>query len=632
MPNLLPFVISGLSTGAIYVLSGVGLVVLYRSSGVLNFAQGAIGALGALIAWSIIDAGGMQWLGWLAGILAATAVSLLYGRLIAPRLAYSDPIVRAVATLGFALVVLGFVESIWGEWPRALRLPTDTVGFVVFGVRVTYTRAVAFALSLLVTGAVMLFLARSRLGLSMRALANDRDISALVGVPVLQVDAWAWAMSGALAGISGLMLANLVRLQALTLTFMVIPAIAAAIAGQLRSLPAVVLGGLAIGVLEACATPFPTISPYRSAMPFVFAVCALLWFQRSGLSLGRMDHERALSGGRNAGQSAWQEIGIGLAWAAAVAILIPAIASDYWLKTFTSVIILGLASLSVGLLVSQLGMVSLCQYALLGLGGWVTLRVSHGTGAPFEVAVLCGGIAATVCGVLAGLPALRMRGLYLALVTLMIAGAFQVLFSGFGFPDGGPGFFGRVSNGPRVFMARPLLADGDGAYFRYALSVVVLGFLLVLWHRRSRAGRAWALIRRSEAGAVAMGVNIAFYKVWAFALAGFLAGIAGGLMAGSVGQMDGRAFPASDSIMLFALSVIAGAFHWSGPVFAGLLLRAVPALLTGWGVDGNIATMVFGTGLLHALITAPEGISGQIAGLGQKLSGLMTRVSPRRAL
>src|SRR5208283_4111151 len=120
MPDLSPFVISGLSTGAAYVLAGVGLVVLYRASGVLNLAQGALGALGALLAWQIAESGAPQWLGWIAAVVVSTALALFYGRVIAPRLSYSDPIVRAVATLGFALVVLGFCEFVWGEWPRSL--------------------------------------------------------------------------------------------------------------------------------------------------------------------------------------------------------------------------------------------------------------------------------------------------------------------------------------------------------------------------------------------------------------------------------------------------------------------------------------------------------------------------------
>ena len=116
----------------------------------------------------------------------------------------------------------------------------------------------------------------------MRALANNRDISGLLGVPVLQVDAWAWTMSGAIAGVSGILLANMVRLQALILTFLVIPAVAAAIAGRMRSLYATVIGGLLIGIAEAMGTPFPYVGSFRGLAPFIFAVAALLWLQRRG--------------------------------------------------------------------------------------------------------------------------------------------------------------------------------------------------------------------------------------------------------------------------------------------------------------------------------------------------------------
>src|ERR1700722_5670185 len=339
MPDFAPFIISGLSTGAVYVLAGVGLVILYRASGVLNLAQGALGALGALLAWQIAEAGGADWLGWIAGILVATILAVLYGRFIAPRLASSDPIVRAVATLGFALVVLGFCEFIWGEWPRSLRLPTDTLGFEVIGVRVTATRAIAFCLGVAVALGMIVFLNRSRLGLSMRALANDREISGLVGVPVLRVDAWAWVISGVLSGVSGIFLANMLKLQAIPLTYLVVPAVAAAILGRLTSLTAVVVGGLAIGVIEAIATPFPEIAGYRSEKPVVLAALVLLWYQRGGLVLSRIDQFRSVPASFEAVGSLWKQLRIGLLLAIVVAIALPAVASAYWLKASTSVII-----------------------------------------------------------------------------------------------------------------------------------------------------------------------------------------------------------------------------------------------------------------------------------------------------
>lgn len=628
MPDLSPFVISGLSTGAVYVLAGVGLVVLYRASGVLNLAQGALGAMSALVAWQIADSGGPAWLGWIAGILTATLLALFYGCLIAPRLASSDQIVRAVATLGFALVLLGFCDFIWGEWPRSLRLPTDTIGFEVIGVRVTATRAIAFGLAVAVTLAMMIFLDRSRVGLSMRALANDREISGLLGVPVLRVDAWAWVISGVLAGVSGIFLANMVRLQAIPLTFMVVPAVAAAILGRLTSLPAVVIGGLAIGVLEAIATPFPGVSGIRSAAPFVFAALVLLWYQRGGFTLSRMDQFRSIPASFKAAGSLWKQLQVAVVLAAAVAVALPELSSAYWLKTFTSVAIIALCSLSVALLYAHLGMVSLCQYALLGVGGWVALRLFHGFHIPFELNIIVAGLAASVCGVIFGLPALRMRGLDFALITLMVAGAFQVIFNATSFPDGGPGLFGRVYGGVREFMPHPPLAPSDAGYFRYVVAVVTIGFVITMLIERTRVGRAWALIRRSEPVAAAMGVNIMAYKILSFAIAGFFAGVSGALMAGNIGQLDGRAFPASESIMLFALTVIGGAFHWSGPIFAALLLRAVPSVLTDWRIDGNLAIMVFGAGLLHAFITSPQGISGQVLGLSRKLRDKIVSQNP----
>ena len=224
----------GLATAATYVLAAVGIVVLYRASGVVNFAQGAVGALAAFVSWAIVQHGGPDVVGWIAGVLCAVALSLFYGRVLAPRLAYGDPVMRAVATLSFALILLGFIDYVWGEMPRKLRLPTDTDGFEMLGVRITYTRAVAFGIAVAATIAIMTFLAKSRLGLQMRALANNRDLSAMLGVRVLRADGYAWVISGALAGVSGILLADLQRLSGIALTFAVIPAIAAAVIGALR--------------------------------------------------------------------------------------------------------------------------------------------------------------------------------------------------------------------------------------------------------------------------------------------------------------------------------------------------------------------------------------------------------------
>lgn len=298
---------------------------------------------------------------------------------------------------------------------------------------------------------------------------------------------------------------------------------------------------------------------------------------------------------------------------AVAALLGPWLLSAYWLNTFTTVACLTLVSGAVALLYGQLGMVSLAQFALAGVGGWVCLRLVHGLALPFEVALLLGAVAAGVSGLVVGLPALRMRGLYLALLTLMIAAAFQVAVNVIGFPDGGPGFTGKVVNGQRALIERPWIATSDAAYFRYTVAWLAAGLALIEWQRASLPGRAWALIRKSEAAALAAGVSVLRYKAWAFAFGGFLAGLAGGLIAGLNGQLDNTGFHTSQSILAYALTVVGGAYHWMGAVFAGLLMRALPALLNDHGVDGNLANAFYGFALLVSLIQGRTGLAGQLA-------------------
>ena len=161
---------------------------------------------------------------------------------------------------------------------------------------------------------------------------------------------------------------------------------------------------------------------------------------------------------------------------------------------------------------------------------------------------------------LLAIPALRMRGLYLALVTLMFAGALEVVFTAYQFPNGGEGFWG-VNIGSAAPFRGPALAPTPEAYLRYVVVLVTLGFLFIEAHRRLFPGRAWALIRRSEAAAMAAGVNVTLYKTWAFGIAGAIAGAAGALLAGALGLLDDGTFRSSESIMLFALAVVAVNFQ-----------------------------------------------------------------------
>jgi branched-chain amino acid transport system permease protein len=279
--NFQPFLVAGLALGGVYSLSGVGMVVLYRTTGVLNLAFGAVGAMGAFIAWSLVNTFGWpEVLAYLACVGFGAAISLVYGMVVGPPLAGRDPLVKAAATLGLALMLLGAMSWIWSDKARSMVLPTTGWRYPVGDVLINWTQIIALALGLLITLATAAFLRRTGLGTAMRALANDREITAALGVPVRRVEAITWLVSGALAGAAGLLLSNLVGLDAATLTFLVISSLAAALIARLRSLVVTLLAGIVIGLVSAMATPILAISSYRNMTPFVLAAVALLFLAR----------------------------------------------------------------------------------------------------------------------------------------------------------------------------------------------------------------------------------------------------------------------------------------------------------------------------------------------------------------
>ncbi len=280
MPSLedfKPFVVTGLALGGVYALSGVGMVVLYRATGVLNLAFGAVGAMGALLAWQLINVNSWaQGPAFLVCVLFGGAVTLLYGVLFGPPLSGRDPLVKATATLGLALILLGIMDLVWSDKARSMILPTSNHGFEVSAVFVNWTEVIAVGFALAVMTITALFLRFTKTGTAMRALANDREITATLGVPVRRVEAAAWLGSGLVSGASGLLLSNLVGLDAATLTFLVISSLAATLIGRLRSITVTFIAGIVIGLVNALVTPIVSISQYRDMTPFVLATIALL--------------------------------------------------------------------------------------------------------------------------------------------------------------------------------------------------------------------------------------------------------------------------------------------------------------------------------------------------------------------
>ncbi|MFC8798556.1 branched-chain amino acid ABC transporter permease [Promicromonospora sp. NPDC057138] len=274
--NLLPFVVAGLVIGSVYALSGVGVLVLYRTTGVLNFAHGAVGGMAAMIVWQTVELRMQPPVAIALGVAAGAAIALLFGLVAGPYLARVDQLRKAIATLGLALALLGVMLFVWNDKARTIRLESSRISFDVAGARINATQLVCLGLALLVVVGTLLALRYTSMGTSMRALASDRELAAVVGTNVRLVENTAWAISGAVAGVSGILLADQTRLEPAFLTFLIIPELAAVVIGRFVSLWLTLVGGLAVGVGQSLVSAWPTVSAFSTAVPFVVATFVIL--------------------------------------------------------------------------------------------------------------------------------------------------------------------------------------------------------------------------------------------------------------------------------------------------------------------------------------------------------------------
>ena len=305
---------------------------------------------------------------------------------------------------------------------------------------------------------------------------------------------------------------------------------------------------------------------------------------------------------------------------------LPELMSGYYTGYASLVAIYSIVTLGLGLLVGRVGMYSLGQGAILQIGAWTGARLLFATSQPFPLVVIESGLVTMLIGTAIILPAIRLRGLYLALITLMLAGALTVILATVNFPNGGGGFTGYNGQQSRIPpIRRPSIAGTDSAYFRYAVVVALLMFLLVYIHIRTRPGRAWAAIRQSEPAALAAGINTTFYKLWAWALAAFITGIAGAVLAGQAHYLYSINFATQDSIILLAVALMGGVYSLWGAVIAALLMQLLPAWLQNLGLSYAWLTILFGIGVLQVLTTSPAGIVDQFPRDMKKLGRLIMR-------
>lgn len=272
--------------------------------------------------------------------------------------------------------------------------------------------------------------------------------------------------------------------------------------------------------------------------------------------------------------------------------LLPFFLPGYWLFLMTSVVITGVIASSIGLVTGTAGMISLCQFSFAGVAAWVVAYLNtNNLPVPFVLQVLIGALVAVPIGVLIGLPALRLRGVNLAVVTLSFAAVVDIVLINVNFPG--------VTTGKAVL--RPDLISSDRSYYWCCLAVFMLVSLSVKAIMARRAGSGWLAVKHSERATAALGLNVSGTKLTAFATSAFIAGLGGGLLSGQLGVLTARNFEPVQSLVLFATAIMAGARYPAGAILTGALTWFIPELLNRIGLSQDIGSLIFGIGTIQAL-------------------------------
>jgi branched-chain amino acid transport system permease protein len=607
--QLLAYTIIGLTTGAIYAVAASGLVVTYTTSGIFNIAHGATGMLAAFAYWQLrFD---WNWPTPLALVVVLLILCPLFGafveKFIMRGLQGTSEVVRLTVTVALMAAMIGVANWVWPPESRVrFRGFFDGSSVSLGAVNVSYHKLIAFGCAIGVAVLLRVVLFGTRLGVSMRAVVDDRNLAQLNGARPDRVAMSAWAGSASLAGLAGILLAAEVGLNVVPLTLLVINAYAAAIVGRLKSLPWTFAGALILGVGEAYmlwangASWFPKsffgfgTAGLRGAMPVIllFIVLLVLPQERLRAAAVRM-RERSVT-------PSWgtSVLGVGILIGLTVAIsgLLTRGNTLFLIDGF----ILAIAALSLVPLTGYAGQLSLAPLTFAGLGA-VVFQALPGGGSVVSLVgavVIVAGIGAVVA-----LPALRLQGIYLALAT----GAFALMVTILVFNQ--PNVFknGVVDVPPLDIPLFDLTQPRQKLIFlAIAFSIVALA---VVGLRRSPLGRRMVAMKDSSLAGATMGMNLRNTKLIAFAISAGIAALAGALDAGKV-TPDEYSFERSLSLVL--LAVVGGLGSVSGALFGGMLLGGNAVLASAVPSMSNVAKVMPGI-IGITLGRNPDGASLQVA-------------------
>ncbi len=576
MRDYLPFLIIGLTTGAVYALAALGLVLTYRTSGVFNFGHGAIAMFCAYLFYSLRQHVPTPVALLVVLLVIAPAIGVLLDMLFRS-FAGAGPTAAIAASLGLLVGLQGLAVVIYGGATRHLAsiFPTETFRAFDLNIGVDQTLIVAIALSAGL--ALVAFFRATHIGLQTRAVVDNRALTGLVGTNATAVTRLSWVLGCAYAAASGILFASLVGLDSILITLLVVEAFGAAVVGRLQSFPATVAAAFGLGVAQSLATKIvsevgiSSLAGLPSAIPFTMLFVVLIFSRGQGLR--EAPTIRMLSASRRRGARFRYPVR-SVTFSLLVALMLPPFldGSRLFTLTLTAAFLVVFASLS--LLIGVSRQLSLCHAVFVVLGA-TTLGHLQSFGLPFLVALPLAGLLLMPLGAAMAFPAIRLSTLSLGLATF----GFGVLAQSLLFPTGF--VFGRHSE---LMVGRPGFLAGDTAFCYFTLAVVAASVGAVELIRVSRLGRTLVALADSPKAVGSLGINPLATRLVAFCVSTFFAAVGGGLIGSLFRSVGQESFTFFHSVLWLTVLVVAGAETFAGVAVAAVFLVTVPALITASAV------------------------------------------------
>jgi len=606
---VLPYIIAGITTGSVYALAAVGLILTYKTSRIFNFAHGALATCAAYLFYALWVQGSVPWpLAVGLCVLVAGPILGVTLELIGRSVSGSSLVAQVVSTVGVLLVIQSIFVAVYGltdtrKVPQFLPTSTFTIG----STPVSVSDVIVMVVGLVATSGLWVFFRRARTGVAMRAVVDNPQLLDLAGTSPTRVRRLAWMIGVAFACVSGVLLAPLISLNSTNLTLLVVQAFGAAAIGRFSSLPMTYIGGLVIGVLASFSTKYfdsGLLANLPPTLPFVFLFLLLLFARRQRAAGGVL---------RPPHQSAWRAPWQLQSGAGVVLLVLLVLVPDqvgFHLTDWTTFLASTIVFLSLGLLVRTSGQVSLAHVAFVAIGASTFAHLTSGQHWPWGIALLISGLIAMPIGALLSIPAIRLSGLYLALTTLGFSIVVAYMFYSEDFMFG--------SSGTPQTVPRPgvLNLTSDKNYYYLVLACTVVACLAVVALNRSRLGRLLRALADSPLGLSTGGTAINITRVMVFCVSTFLAAVGGALAGGAQQIVSADSYPPLLSLTYFAIVVIsAGSEPWYA-LLAGAGLTLIPSYFPGADTTTYL-TLAFGVFAVLYAITPDRarGVPARVANL-----------------